>query len=885
MLTGHRLWTIAVVLALCTIVTAGCRRKSSKGNTTINNGSDIFTTDSFPGDSVQSGNVSDDKRAFSNADSDFNWNLRVTTNGDRGTAMCTYEIDEGGVQNQIFAHYYNGSTWTPPVELSAFDVDINSENGTDIGAIVHAFINTQDHDSDFARQRDGDCLIFWQRDDVDTGVAFDEENQCLFVTYFDVSESGRPSARYGFQQFAARINSQDEGGEDVTDFGVVTDGLCGQARFGDGDPEYSYGDQTTSIEVFWRQLESNDVVDTQVIQDASPYTARFDLTTSIGQEFPIPPSLETRLSVATFGVSDSGLTSGQSGVDDKFLVYNGNLFWRGSADVAGGTGTGSGFDDFDSESITPDRDVTLQFVQFDLATAAITATAHLQLVTPVASPADGDENNAEFLRDGFTQSIYGADEGLTNTVIFSVQLTESLTGFGVLTNSSHLNITTISDSTGAIIENAGFGVDTATDTDNVTESAVATRISRNGDYIWVVWNQDFDLTAGNDSIQCLRATEYQTTRLPSDGVLIAPNAFATSLSSVFTIATPSGATGDVDLWGFQSDLGYICGAQSNPDIMSVYFSFMADAGSDTIYQAELESSVILGAPTAFVSAFESFEDGQHTFGATFEVSDGDFGFNMTDSGEDGYLFAAYQDDVDGTGIYDGRVFAERTGIDNPAGTSEIDSGVNFRIFGTFNSISFISTPRGNEIGEYDPIDAEDDDQRWHGNQNVHVWFYEPEGTEDDGMGDAIRTRVYQVGADNPTFGEDFVPSAGAGALYEFMFDLDLPFINPNNGASDIDYAVAGNTVGFWFEELGHIYYQEYNDNSQNDLGWRNIDGESDPALVDDDTTIEVDSVQRFFTSSCVCDDLDGAMIFWVKQLDDNSNSERLQVRIRNGGNN
>lgn len=885
MLTGHRLWTIAVVLALCAFVTAGCRRKSSKGNTIIN-GSDIFTTDSFPGDSVQAGNVSDDKRAFSNADSDFNWNLRVTTNGDRGTAMCTYEIDEGGTQNQIFAHYYDGSIWTPPVELSAFDVDISSGNGTDIGAIVHAFINTSEHASDFARDRDGDCLIFWTRDDIDLGASFDGENTCLFVTYFDVSESNSPSARYGFQQFAARINSQDEGNEDVTDFGVVTDGLCGQARFGDGDPEYSYGDQTTSIEVFWRQLESNDAVDTDTVQDAAPYTARFDLSSAIGAEFPLPATLETRLSVATFGVSDSGVASGESGVDDEFMVYNGNLFWRGVADLAVPPGTSEGFDDFDSESIGSNRDVTLQFVQFDLATAAITATSHLQLVTPVASPADGDENNAEFLQNGFASSIYGADEGLTNTVIFSVQLTESLTGFGVLTNSSHLNITTISDTTGAIIENAGFGIDTATDSDNVTESDVDTQISRNGDYIWVVWNQDFDLTAGNDSIQCLRATEYQTTRLPDDGVPVAPVAFATSLSGVFTIATPSAATGNVDVWGFQSDLGYICGAQSNPDILSVWYNFDGDAGSDTIYQAELESSVILGAPTAFVSAFESFENGQHTFGfGVVQSEDGGFGFNMTDSGEDGYLFAAYQDDVDGTGIYDGRVFAERTGIDNPAGTSEIDSGVSFRSIGTFISLPFISTPRGSDIGQYDAIDAEDDGARIHGNENIHVWFYEPEGTEDDGMGDAIRTRVYHVGSDNSTFGEDFVPSAGAGALYEFMFDLDLPFINPSNGASDIAYAVDGDTVGFWYEELGHIYYQEYNDNSQDDLGWRNDDGESDPALVDDDTAIEVDNVERFFTYSCVCDDLNGAMIFWTKQLDDNSNSERLQVRIRNSDNN
>lgn len=898
MLTGRRFWTFAMVLALCVIVTAGCKRRRSKGSTTINQGSDIFTTDSFPGAPVQDGNVSDDKRAFSNADSDFNFNLRVTMNGDRGTAMATYEIDEGGTQNQIFAHYFDGSTWTPPVQLSALDVDLSSASGTDVGATVHAFINTSEHVSEDAQERDGDCLIFWRRDDV-TDTATESPNSVLFVTYFDVSNKDVPSARYGFQQFATRVSSQDEAAEDVTDFGIVTDGLCGEARFGQGDPTYSYGDQTTSIEVFWRQLENNSVVvDDGSVEDSAPYTARFDLATAGDPDVPIPPTFETRLSVAAFGASDAGTTSGDTQVDNLFCVYNGYLFWRGVA-VDAGTGTGTDFDPFDNPiygagmSVGAGRDVTIQFVHYTLSTAAITPTAHLQLVTPVAGPDDLDENNAHFLQTGgdnrSNNGIFGVDEGLTNTVIFTVQLTEDPAGFGTLTNSAGLVITTINDLTGAIIENAAFGIDSVSDADHVSSNEPDTRMSRNGDYIWIAYAQYIDITAGADTLFGLRCNEYFTTRLPEDGVPIAPESIATALSGTFTVMTPSAAVGSLDFWTFQDHLGYICGAQSNPDIMSLFYE-SSDGTADTMFQVELESSVILAAPTAFVSAFETYENGDQefglAFGATFDTA-GIGGFRATDSGEDGFIFASYGDDVDGTATDDIRWFAERTGVANPSATTEIDSAVTFRSFGTpfFEDIELIGTPRGSEIGQFDAIDLNDSDARPHGNEQIHVFFREPEGTEDDGMDDAYRTRVYHVGADSLTFGEDFSPNAGAGVLYEFPFDLDLPFINPSNGASEVATAVGGSTVGVWFEELGHLYYQEYNGSNGDEVGWRNIDGESDPALIDDDTDIEIDNVQRFFTRQCVCDDLEGAMIFWTKQLDDNSNSERLQVRVRSGDSN
>ena len=116
MFTGSRFWTIALVLGLCLLATAGCKRKRS-GNTFIT-GSDIFTTDEFPGESVQSGNVADDQRAMSVSGEDVSGgSVRVFANGDRGISIVTYRTTGG----RLYAHYYNDGWWSPPVALSAVD--------------------------------------------------------------------------------------------------------------------------------------------------------------------------------------------------------------------------------------------------------------------------------------------------------------------------------------------------------------------------------------------------------------------------------------------------------------------------------------------------------------------------------------------------------------------------------------------------------------------------------------------------------------------------------------------------------------------------------------------------------------------------------------------
>ncbi|MBI2919516.1 MAG: hypothetical protein HYY18_00360 [Planctomycetes bacterium] len=96
------------------------------------------------------------------------------------------------------------------------------------------------------------------------------------------------------------------------------------------------------------------------------------------------------------------------------------------------------------------------------------------------------------------------------------------------------------------------------------------------------------------------------------------------------------------------------------------------------------------------------------------------------------------------------------------------------------------------------------------------------------------------------------------------------------------------TVGVWFMEEFHLYYQQFDVSNENDdgIGWNHENGASAPFLIDDDNDEEVFAFVRFRRRSDTCDALEGATIFWTRQFGSGSGggfSERLQVRVRSGG--
>lgn len=874
------------MLACCLIavlLSAGCRRKRESHTTVVNESQDIFTTDEFPGASVQDGNVADDQRAFSNSGENHAANsIRCTPNGSTGKMMVTYRTD-----STLYAHYYDGETWTPPVSLGALDCNIPSIDAD----VIHAWVNTSEHPSPGAQARDGDCLLFWTANDADQDGAAtaDAVNRCLFLTYFDADRAGDPAARHGFQEFASRLSGEDESGEDVTVVAVCSDGLCGDAAWGSAffGTSFGYrcawGHATTSVTVVWVQREDNDGV--AGFEDRALRSRHVQLDFAGDPALPLVPGQgvadEIRIAVDTYGASDTGTSSEETQVDTYLITYNGTVFFRVCANntTAGddnpsamlyevaGVGAMDGF-----FAVTGDSAV--QAVSFDLATGFPSTATLCHAVAPVAT--DTLENSGGFIlganfgnyRANTTacQRVFGSDEGLACLAFFGVEFVDDADGFLDIANANRLSITELDEQTGQAIGHAFINGNDPAVADIAWSYGPDLQISRNGDYVAILF---YENTAGGGFIDITtKASVYRTTRI-DQGVPVPPLADS--------LAVPVHVNADIDgaaavNSSFQTGLGYRCGIQSDPDVMNVMYEH-SDTTVDTLHVARLTFSHTVP-PTVTVDSV-ALESGDNLLGWNTLIGDNDGlkNWGCVDAGSGGHVVAYYVKDV-ATGVTatDFRLFAESTAPGG--GTAEIGSRVDHRQ-STNNELLFIvATPAGSEIGAFDPATGLDSPDRPHPAEFVHVIFREDESTEDSGLGDAARTRVFEAASGQASFGDRFTPSAGTTFLPPF--DLDLPHRDPSttDDARLVQVAAAGNRFALLFTEYSRIYWQEFTP----EAGWLALDGESNPWLVDDDVEHSPASLFASFSRTCGCDTLHGLAIFWIRADDPAWN--RIHVRVR-----
>lgn len=918
MLTGRKFLMLALVVGLCALTTTGCKRRRS-GSTTINK-QGIFTTDNFPGDSVQDGNVSDDKRGFSTGTNDYNGGTLVCThNGDRGTIMVTYQVSD-----QLFASYYDGRHWTRGVALRHFDADPSTIEATEV---VAAFINTANDDRTDARDRDGDCMIFWNASDLDSdgGAGVDDPNQVEFMSYFDVSHADEETLNHGFDIDpsdpgffeANRLQIDDDAGEDAEFQVLVTDGLCGEARWVDGGNVYSYGNDTSAIFIAWRQSTEKSVG----VFDSVTDVVGFNLAGVVDEEFPLVGTADSEVVISTFGASDAGATSQETAVGDEYCSYNFLLQYRvisNDSTTFSDVPTTSGF----PVGLPPpgtDTDITMQSTFFDPSTLTQNnEVLNDYIPNSNTSTLPADDMNSDFTREnnygGFlsaTGSVtFGRDEGLSCFVTFFLEEVDSDNTDGVgfggddlagISNECHVEIAEVDEVTGNYLnsaENPQVDFEDGTISDNVNGGAwTHAALSRNGDYLWLTYSKPNSIGTFNDNNPEL--VEYVTTRLDNDGNPVAIAPLTTSLGAPFQFDPID--QGSIDFWNmFQSNLGYICGQQSDP--LRMHFFFMINNGStsdDEIFTATMKSSVDGTLETVTGASLLIDEDNAGFFFA-INPSIGNYGldlnaFNATDAGQDGDIFYAFLfDDISVDGISDVFLAAGRFGVTASA-PIRVDSGVSYRQdeLGGSQQLLMISTPPGQDIGQFNLGDGNYDSGADHGPSRIHLVFREAETNStpvstggNTTTGYALRTREYRTDDPSGTFGDDFIPNAGTA--FAKPFDLDLPFLDPNTGddAELVGFQVCDDSVAIEFAEAGHVYYQEFNANSNDNVGWRvSSDDVSDPALIDDDGGELINGEVDICSFSCTCCDLDGTAIFWVKALNvTGGDIDRLQVRILNRGN-
>jgi hypothetical protein len=864
-----RMWCLALALAALAAAAHGCTKKRS--STVVAPGDDdIFTTDEFPGTPVQDANLAEDARALSPAD-EIVLRVDVSRNGRDGSAMAVILTSSFGATsvNHIYASHFNGHDWTPAVALSAPDA-LPQYFGT-MPPNFAAFLNTAEHSSDAARDRDGDCVIFWLGEDADDdGAGFaDDVNTNVYSSYFDASLRDEPAANHGFQVSGVRLSVFDADGENIFCWGFVSDALCGEASFGERGAEFAQADATSGLVAVWSQRQDNDILGAGV-EDTAVYYAAFDLAQQGPSESPLVPGPSTRLPILTFGASDSGISSEETLMAGSFRVYNHMLFVRvhsdddPMADILG-IDQSPNPQPFGSP-MDADDDSTVQVFDFDLASGAPGTPTVLGPAAPNST--DAVESSKVLIDE---RAIYGPDEGLASVLVFFCSLGADIdeSDFGEAGSGSRLYVQSLDAASGDILSSLILDDEYLGIFDNALPGAVIPQISRNGDYIACAWLEPHFDGAVDDL--ALHAAFVGAVRLDEDGAI-------PPIPDLFDVSSP-GVLLSTDVDGFdpvwvrwQDGLHYVCGAQSDPDVMNLFYE-LSDGTQDVIHHARLTFDLAANTTTAAVGILETFEDGEQDGFAGQGL--GFVNFAATDAGENGDVLAAYRRDVDPTAGTDFRLFARRTGAG--AGIVEIGSALADRPAGDM-PIRLVGTPPGEAIGRLDPLTGEEDEERAHPWSRVHVLFHETNTSEAMGSGLALRTRFYDPDADATTLHSDrFSPEVPGDPV-----EISLPFVDPDvdGDALVLHVGVSGDIVGLFTIEMGHGYYQEFDPDRLDDggSGWLEQDGASDPALIDDDAAAEIQGMS-IAPPACACDSLSGAIALWRKSLD-SSGSVRLQLRVR-----
>jgi hypothetical protein len=255
-----------------------------------------FTVDNFPGDQIADNNVADDGRALSINDQAFiGDSLKCHPNGGTGRFIITFGTIDGDDNTHLWATFFDGNNFTPPVELLGVDIDIGDNpqfQGIIVGWLNTAGFNESNVAGDNAavQARNGDAVILWVRSDDslvngDDGVG---RNDRLYYSYFNVDfiadlfffDDGSIRGvvgeifQHGFTETGLIVDALDEGDgnadngddqsrEDVVTLGVMSDGLCGCATFTgavQGTPGVNFASNTVGGGVANNDVEWGDAV-------------------------------------------------------------------------------------------------------------------------------------------------------------------------------------------------------------------------------------------------------------------------------------------------------------------------------------------------------------------------------------------------------------------------------------------------------------------------------------------------------------------------------------------------------------------------------------------------------------------------------------------------
>ncbi|MEW6775659.1 MAG: hypothetical protein AB1405_05165 [Bdellovibrionota bacterium] len=850
----------------------------------------------FPGSSVLDTSVADDGLAFSNngqvsSVNDFGvyWNVN-------GTAILLFQAQSVNTGNWIFyASFFDGAKLTPPAQ-------IRGENEDPAASVQDAqvlFLNTAAYERSgastderaAARARNGDAIVLFTRDDLDPPATADEDsNRRLFASYFDKSEAAKAASGtliHGFETAATAVDFDHVrtgagNDEDVSTIGFASDSLHGTHDFANGNPSDS-GDATSFAYILFRKRQSTggSTVDQRfqfVRFDLEQDGNAIDQQASASADTLNPPAAAGAF--ATADVVDSGL-----------VVHNGHAIWRVQ-------NLGAVSDDVVTDSL-------------------FTGTGETDIL--LGSDVTGNTDTVDLPK---AADVYGADHGLTSLYAFFTERDFSNNSNGSRASDRDVMLAKIDDggTTREIREIDAFtGLVDTTDGDSdgadlrpgdegaVASNSVLTRINRTGEFITVLWRQvtsdQGDLTDNNATTDypakndAVWAQAVQTRRT-STARAIANSVLAAAIKSPSLDSTGDEGTGDdlyqddVESLAFQAELPWgqgfsNSGGAGRPDLGSAIQSDhlrmnwtsqqradQAGAGNTDEQERLLLSGIVVtldatgsAAPTAVLaSEHDTLAEALVPLpgvaaGVGYDVDwncgEGcNFGPLAVDRGDDAgnvnvYFFANgnnLSDDGAAGAFTEERLYAFTGGASSALVSS--DGGADLAQAQT-GSLQAVTVPAsGNITGT---------NADW-GGTRTHVYWTEYASVS--GSAVVLAARSFEKAATAP----DHVP-----ALADVPAFLD----NPSDGDLNqflVVPAASGLTAGVYFDENGHLYYNETRTDAS---AYKKDAGLSAPDLVDNESDLDLSSAGVFLPP--VLGGLSDSLAVWSKV--DPAGDERILIRI------
>jgi len=849
----NRRWYRVLFLAgTCFVLMAGCDSE---------NGSDrrLLPQGDFP--SVQGwwdlhNGHNDDALAFSplGQDVDNPEGVRYFANGGRpGTGLVLFtsepngDLDgEGDTDEILWASFHDCGSFTPPVEI--FGENQDDEAHVNLGDVSVLWIEGRE----FAN-RDGDALILYRRrstgrPDVDgDGDVIDTGNMRLYSCYFDRSESNTATGEapdgstliYGFSSLATFVDADPGGSDDSFDAdvetsGLVSDGLQFSHRYDRGNnPATASGDDVSFVCALWTQVADPD---DESFVGRRVWYSEFDLAGN-STRFPAPATLSPEAS--TLATADGGLADDDF-VQNPLYVHNGLVLWE-------------------IDQASTNR--VLQASVFD-----VSGPSAPQAVS--RSDADG-----VFPSEQSANNLYGDDHGLSH---FWFAFAEE--GFDDGNFSSERDVMV------SIVDLDGSGSETAevdafigdADEPAIRPGSLRTRISRTGEHIWFAWIQVHQ-TEGEEN-PAEDPTPSGFTRVVDVSELVLGIDAATS-GDLGTSGTATRLNSDVrtgpDRGVVVTDLEFqakLATGQSDPersfqaDPDRVHFLFRQEdrdfSGTDdeALDRIELHYTPVDVDPNDVnaVSGGTSSDTLVDTIDESWSFShlrprnDAPDAFFGLDGPSPGGTAVACDTSEGLAVIY---VSQGNNKDDNTPDSPGVTIFQESRLYvsldgGTPSEISSDGSSFGTNTTSPDFFQVEgfqvvctpcDDDVTrnpgWAG-RFVHIFIGELHSNDDPVV---LRHRVWDTQSTAIGLGDQFDPpldlnGSNRSQTPPVRIDGGLP-----NDVNDLAVVCDGTSIDAYMEIDGHIYYNEWRNNS-----WRTDGGLSDPALVDHDTTVAITRHPFFF---------------------------------------